>query len=140
VTYFKPLPTPTVESEPYWDGLREHVLRIRLCLSCGDYDLPHYPACRSCMSEDREWVAASGDATVWSYSVVHRGPGAFRDEVPYVVVLAKLAEEPRANILLSNLVDCDPDHVTIGKPIRAVFEHLDEEGLTLLRFAPAEPG
>jgi uncharacterized OB-fold protein len=136
--YLKPLPNTTTASAPYWQGLREHRLRIRRCRSCGDFGWPAYQACRGCLSEDLDWVDASGDATVWSYSIVHRGPGAFNLEVPYVVVLAKLAEEPRANIVMGNLVNCDPDTVTIGMPIKATYEDIEGHDLTMLRFEPRE--
>ena len=78
----------------------------------------------------------SGDATVWSYSVVYRGPGAFALETPYVVVLAKLAEEPRPCIVTSNLVNADLASIKIGMPIKVVYEDIPEEDVTMYRFAP----
>ena len=122
MTYLKPLPDTTVLNQPFWDGLRLREFRVPKCSDCGDYNWIPYPACRSCYSENQEWVPVSGDATVWSFSVVHRCPGAFNDEVPYVVVLAKLAEEPRSLIVTGNLVDVDPADVRIGMPIKVVYQ------------------
>ena len=82
-------------------------------------------------------ITVSGDGVVWSFSVVHRGPGAFNDEVPYVVVLAKLAEEPRSLIVTGNLIGIDPARVKIGMPIKVVYEDVPEEDITVYRFAPA---
>jgi len=82
-------------------------------------------------------VTVSGDATVWSYSVVYRGPGAFDRETPYVVVLAKLAEQPRPCIVTSNLINVDPASIKIGMPIKVVYEDIPEEDITMFRFAPA---
>lgn len=135
--YLKPLPNPTQANAAFWDGMREHKLMIRKCNSCGYFSWPTYPACRNCLSEDQDWVEASGDATVWSYSVVHVGPGAFAEELPYVVVLAKLAEEPRPSIVMGNLVDCDVEDITIGMPLKVVYEDIDDEDITMYRFAPA---
>jgi uncharacterized protein len=137
MTYLKPLPDTTVLNQPFWDGLRLREFRVPKCADCGDYNWIPYPACRSCYSENQEWVVVSGDATVWSFSVVHRGPGAFNDEVPYIVVLAKLAEEPRSLIVTGNLVDVDPADVRIGMPIKVVYQDVPEEDIVLYRFAPA---
>ena len=135
--YLKPLPNPSVLNAPFWDGLRAHEFRVPKCRNCGDYNWVPYPACRTCLSEDQEWTVVSGDATVWSYSVCHRGPGVFNDEVPYTVVLAKLVEEPRSLIVTSNLVDVDPASITIGMPIKVVYEDIPDEDITMFRFAPA---
>jgi uncharacterized OB-fold protein len=137
MTYLKPLPETTRLNQPFWDGLRLKEFRVPKCADCGDYNWIPYPACRSCYSENQEWVAVSGQATVWSFSVVHRGPGAFNDEVPYVVVLAKLVEEPRSLIVTGNLIDVDPADVRIGMPIKVVYEEVPEEDIVLYRFAPA---
>jgi uncharacterized protein len=135
--YLKPLPNPSALNAPFWDGLRAHEFRVPKCRNCGDYNWVPYPACRTCLSEDQEWTVVSGDATVWSYSVCHRGPGVFNDDVPYTVVLAKLAEEPRSLIVTSNLVDADPADVHIGMPIKVVYEDIPDEDITMFRFAPA---
>jgi uncharacterized OB-fold protein len=136
--YLKPLPAISAASTPFWDGLREHVLRLRKCNECGHVSWPIYPACRNCQSEQLEWIKGSGLASVWSYSVVHRAPAAFADDAPYVVVLAKLADEPGGSIVMGNLIDCDPDDVTIGMPLKVVYEDLVDEDLTLYKFAPAD--
>lgn len=137
VTYLKPLPEISEQNRPFWDGLRDHEFRVPRCTSCGDFNWIPYPACRSCLSESQEWTPVSGDAVVWSFSVVHRGPGAFNDDVPYIVVLAKLAEEPRSLIVTGNLVGVDPAQVTIGMPIKVIYEEIPEEDVTVYRFAPA---
>jgi uncharacterized protein len=135
--YLKPLPNTTVQNAPFWDGLRQHEFRLPQCQNCGDFHWVPYPACKSCQSEDLAWVRASGDATVWSYSVVHRGPGAFGAEVPYIVVLAKLTEEPRPCLVLANLTGCDPDAVSVGMPLKVVYEDIPEEDITMYQFTLA---
>jgi uncharacterized OB-fold protein len=137
MAYLKPLPKITALNVPFWDGLRAREFRVPKCRSCGDYNWVPYPACRTCLSEDQEWTVVSGAATVWSYSVCHRGQGIFNEEVPYVVVLAKLVEEPRSMIVTANLVDVDPSEVHIGMPIEVVYEDIPDEDITLFRFAPA---
>jgi uncharacterized OB-fold protein len=136
--YTKPLPTPTPANAEFWDGLRRHEFLVPRCDNCGDFNWVPYPACRSCQSEAQTWVPVSGDATVWTHTVVHRGPGAFGEEVPYVIVLGKLVEQPRSLLVLANLVDgVDPASVEIGMPIRLVYEDIPEEDFTMYKFAPA---
>jgi uncharacterized OB-fold protein len=139
MTYLKPLPKITELNAPFWEGLRAHEFRVPKCRQCGDYNWVPYPACRTCLSEEQEWTVVSGAATVWSYSVCHRGPGLFNHEVPYVVVLAKLVEGPRSMIVTSNLVDVDPAIVTIGMPIEVAYLDVPDEQITMFRFAPATP-
>ncbi len=54
-------------------------LLIKKCTACGE---PHfYPRniCPFCFSDKTEWVEASGNATIYTYSVMRRAPGAVRD-------------------------------------------------------------
>lgn len=135
--YLKPLPLPTELNAPFWDGLRQHEFRVPRCRNCGDFNWIPYPACRTCLSEDQEWVTASGNAEVFSYSVVRQSFPPFSADVPYVVVLAKLTEEPRPCIVTANLIGIDPEAIKIGQPIQVVYEDLPEEDLTVFRFSPA---
>jgi uncharacterized OB-fold protein len=138
--YLKPLPRVEPANVEFFEGLRRHQFLAPRCQQCGDYNWPPYPACRTCLSERQEWVPVSGDATVFSYTVVHRGPGAFNDEVPYTVVLAKLAEQPRSMIVLGNLIECRPEDVSVGMAIRTAYEDIPSADFTMWRFAPAADG
>jgi uncharacterized OB-fold protein len=137
MTYLKPLPQIEPRNKEFWDGLAAGEFRVPKCDDCGHYNWVPYPACRSCLSENQTWTPVSRDATVWSYSVVHRGPGAFNADVPYAVVLAKLAEEPRGCIVLGNTVGIDPADLYVGMPLRIVFEEIPGEDVTVYRFAAA---
>jgi uncharacterized OB-fold protein len=138
MVYLKPLPNPTVLNAPFWEGLKEREFRVPQCQSCGAFNWVPYPACKTCFSDDLKWVAVSGDGTVWSYSIVDRGAGAFALEAPYVVALVKLAEEPRSCLVTANIVDCDPHSVEIGMPVKVVYEDIPDEDITMYHFAPAE--
>ena len=53
----------------------------------------------------------------------------FRDWIPYVVALVDLEEGPR---VMTNIVGCDPEDVTIGMRVVARFEQVsDEAGIAL---------
>lgn len=75
----------------------------------------------------------SGHGTVHTYTVIHRpmAPAAF--EAPYVVAVVELDEGP---LMLTNLVDVEPDAITIGMPVTVRFERVDDE-ITVYPFAPA---
>lgn len=138
MTYLKPLPQIEPGNKEFWDGLAEHEFRVARCDDCGHYNWVRLPACRSCLSERQTWTPVSGRATVWSYSIVHRGPGAFRDEVPYGVVLAKLEEEPRSCLVLGNTVGIPLDELHVGLPLKITYLDAPGENVTLFRFTKAD--
>lgn len=112
-------PPPSVRSQPYWDGVDAGELRYQECTACGHRWMAARDACPRCGSA-AEWRAAAGTASVYSYSAVHRAPTPeLRDRVPYVIALVDLDEGPR---LMSWIVDCDPDDVTVGARAEVAFE------------------
>jgi uncharacterized OB-fold protein len=134
--YRKPLPEITEANRPFWEGLQAHRFLVPRCAACGDWNWPPYPACRSCLSEDQRWTEVSGEAEVYSFTLVHRGHGPFNEEVPYAVVMAKLAEAPRPCIVLGNTRGIANEDLAIGHPLRILFEDIEGEDVTLWRFGP----
>jgi uncharacterized OB-fold protein len=134
--YLKPLPQISELNRPFWDGLRSHEFRVPRCRDCGDYNWLPYPACRSCLSERQAWTVVSGDATVFSFTVVHRGPGAFNADVPYVLALGQLAEAPRRCNVLATLVGTDPEEVHIGMPVKIGYVEIPSEDITMYQWVP----
>lgn len=113
----RPLPRPTELSQPFWDGCREGVLRVQQCDRCDELVFVPRPMCPSCQHTSLRWVDCAGTGAVYSFTTVHRAPDpAF--EVPYVVAIVELDEGWH---LLSNVIDCEPEAVTIGAPVEAVF-------------------
>lgn len=127
------LPAPDDETRPYWDAAREGRLLIKRCRDCGAAH--HYPRpfCPCCWSQAVEWEDASGAAVLYTWSVVHQNDlPPFPDRVPYVAAVVDLAEGPR---LMTNVVDCDPDTLTVGMQLRVAYRELDEE-TTIPVFVP----
>jgi uncharacterized OB-fold protein len=62
----------------------------------------------------------------------------FRNRLPYVVAYVELEEGPQ---LLTNLVGCDPETITIGMSVRVDFVPTPDEAtgdpLGVPRFVPA---
>jgi uncharacterized OB-fold protein len=129
----KPIPLPDETSRPYWEGAREHVLRIMRCKSCGFF--VHYPelVCPRCQSQQVVPVPVSGRGVVHAYTVTHhQGAPGFQDEVPFVVALVELEEQPGLR-LITNIRGCSAGDVRIGMPVEVVFEEA-APGVTLPQF------
>lgn len=90
------VPEADVFTRTYWDAAAEGRLLIRRCGACGRAH--HYPRefCPHCWSEDVTWEDASGLATLYTWSVVHRNDlPPFGHRTPYVAAVVDLAEGPR---------------------------------------------
>lgn len=136
MTWVKPLPIVTPESQPFFDGLREHRFRVPRCRSCGSHNWTPYPACRTCLSTDQEWVDVSGRGSLYTFSVVHVGPRAFTQDGPYIWAFAKLEEQPGPLIVMGNLIGLDHDAVEIDMPIKIGYHDVPDHDLTLYHFEP----
>jgi len=128
----RPVPDISVETKPFWDATLEERLLIGGCNTCDGYYWYPRQFCPLCGSLDTRWHEASGEGTVYSYTVVRRDVGDYAKSTPFVLAYVELAEGPR---LISNLVDCDPEQVRIGDPVRAVFAKTEGEA-ALVWFAP----
>ena len=134
MSYGKPVPAITPEMRPFFEGARRRELRVQRCAACGAQRFPARAICSDCLSTDSEWVSVSGRGEIFSFNVMHQvyHPG-FAGEVPYAVVVVKLAEGPK---MVSNLVGVPPKDIRVGMPVRVVFEDITDE-VTLPKFAPA---
>lgn len=130
----KPLPVPSPESRPYWDGARAHRLLLQKCADCHRHWHPPSILCPGCGSRDHDWVESSGKGRVFSFVTYHRlyNKG-WQDELPYVVAIIELAEGAR---LLSNVIDIAPDDVACDMAVEVMFDDVTDD-VTLPRFRPA---
>ena len=132
----KPLPHPTTESQPYWDGAAQGRLRLQRCTGFGA--VRHYPqlVCARCYSLGVEWIDASGRGAVHSWTVAHHAfHPAFKADLPYTLVTVDLAEGPRA---LGRLDAGSQDRLRIGLPVQISLPR-NAEGVALPVFTAAEP-
>jgi uncharacterized OB-fold protein len=132
--YTKLVPSPTADTQPYWDGLNEGRLRLQCCADCGK--VRHYPrpVCDACFSMNVAWIDASGNGRVHSWTVTHHAfhPG-YKPDLPYTLVTVDLDEGVRMQAQLRGL---DARELRLGLPVRLAFEQVTE-GLTLPVFVPA---
>ncbi|MER7351009.1 Zn-ribbon domain-containing OB-fold protein [Streptomyces aurantiacus] len=125
------LPEADAFTRPYWDAAAEGRLLIRRCHAPACGRAHHYPreCCPRCWSEDVTWERASGRATLYTWSVVHRNDlPPFGARVPYVAAVVDLAEGPR---MMTELVDCEePAALRPGLPLEVAFRER-AEGVTV---------
>ncbi|MFJ8585814.1 Zn-ribbon domain-containing OB-fold protein [Streptomyces sp. NPDC093595] len=122
-------------TRPYWEAAAEGLLLIRRCGACGRAH--HYPRefCPRCWSEDVTWERASGRATLYTWSVVHRNALApFSGRTPYTAAVVDLAEGPR---MMTEIVDATGDALWIGMDLVVAFRAEGEGGLAVPVFRPA---
>ena len=131
----KIFPRPRPETSVYWDACLDHQLMIQKCTQCNHYQFYPRIICTECMSQNVEWVKASGRGEVISFTIVRRPVSkAYADEVPYVVALIKLEEGPS---MMSNIIECDVDSVKIDMPVHVVFEDWSNE-ISIPKFQPVK--
>ncbi|MCU1476769.1 MAG: hypothetical protein JWQ64_1462 [Subtercola sp.] len=117
------LPTIEGDSKPFWDAMREnHTFSVVECHACGH--IHHYPRpfCPVCWSDDVSWIAASGRATLYTYSTVYLNDlEPFASELPYVAAVVELEEGPR---VMTTLVNVATDQLAIGMALTLVAKEL----------------
>ena len=132
--YARLLPQPTPDTQPYWDGLKAHRLRLQRCADCGK--VRHYPrpVCDACYSMRVSWIDATGRGRVHSWTTTHHAfhPG-FKPDLPYTLLTVDLDEGVRMNAQLRGL---DPTALRVGMRVQVDFEPA-AEGVTLPVFVPA---
>ncbi len=133
-----PAPHASWETRGYWEGAGRGELVLQRCRSCGTVQHRPRGVCATCLAGEPEHFVASGRGTVYTYTVTNQNmaPG-FAEACPYVMAYVDLEEGPR---LLTNIVDCDPDSVSIGMAVLASFvttERDDGEAFAVPVFVPA---
>ncbi|KJE21736.1 putative nucleic-acid-binding protein containing a Zn-ribbon [Frankia torreyi] len=114
----------------FWRECGHGVFWLQHCDGCAKWQ--YYPRhlCSHCWSRKLTWRRPSGLAVVETFSVVHRGSGAFADLTPYTVALVRLAEGPT---MMTNIVDVDPDKVEIGLEVQLDFARRGDRVLPVFR-------
>ena len=130
----RPAPRVNQENAPYWKAAHDGKLMLAECTACGKIHHPPQFVGPFCWSTKVKPTFAGGRGTVNSFSVIHQtaAPG-FRERVPYVLAYVDLEEGVS---LVSNVVNCDVNKVSIGMAVKAVFEPLSGDTGAVL-FEPA---
>ncbi len=119
---------------PFWEGLKRGEFLLLRCERCQGWRWP-VAGCRDHPNEpylqNLKWTLASGRGRVLTYTIQRMAHDpAF--VVPYVYAIVELVEGP---VIVSNVVNCSPEAVYIGMPVRVVFRSMTEQ-YTLPVFEP----
>ncbi len=137
--YQKAIPRVNELTKGFWEGCKQHELRIHKCKNCGSHRFPPRLMCPDCNSTNVEWSKVSGRGKIYSFIIPHApGPGeppARGFDYPYAVLLVEL---PDAGVRIpSNIVDCEINDIRVGMPVEVVFEDITPE-ITLPKFRPSK--
>lgn len=134
----KPLPQPTPETAPYWDGCKQHELRIQFCTACQQYFFYPRLYCPKCLSDAIEWRSVSGKGRLLTYVISARPAPGFENETPYAIAIVQLDEGPH---LMTNIVNTEvtPQRLPAGLPVEVVFDDINE-AISIPKFQPVATG
>ena len=129
----RPLPTPTPETQHFWDGCQAGELRLQRCDDCRDVYFPPRPFCPKCSSRSISVFPASGRATLHSYVINYRPHPAWSE--PYAIAAVRLEE---GVVMMSNIIDCPqtPEALLLDMPLQVMFV-AQSDAITLPLFKPA---
>lgn len=126
-----PAPRVTDVNRPMYDAAGRGEFVIQRCARCEQFVYYPRPACPYCLSDQIEWVPASGRGNVWSFAIVeHPAHPAFDDKVPIVLAAVQLDEGP---IMVAS-VRCAPSEIRIGGAVHVIYD-LRVDDLVVPRFA-----
>jgi uncharacterized OB-fold protein len=136
-------PPTTDVSDAFWDATRGQRYLVQWCSACNAPIFYPREVCPTCLSADTlEWRASNGTGTIHAASVQRRPANpTMADRVPYVVALVDVDAGAEGVVVrvMSNVVNCDPETVRVGDPVRMVWEPLSD-GRNLPLFEPTGAG
>jgi len=117
----------TVENQPFWSALHDGRLDIPFCSTCATFVWYPRAVCPSCHSGDGiAWRTLPGTGRVYSYTIVAKGSGRWKESGPYVVAYVQLdsgldgVDGPR---VLTNIVGNDVQQkVNVDAAVRVVVD------------------
>lgn len=89
------VPRVSQQTEAFWTRLAGGVFGVAHCEQCGRLSFPPKANCPGCGASGMGWQPVSGDAIVYSATVVHAAPALFDAQAPYALVVLDLAEGVR---------------------------------------------
>lgn len=105
----------TPESRPFWEGLARGELVTTWCEACDGHVWPPRDRCPVCLTDRVSVRTLSGEGTLYSFSVVHRGDPAFKDAGPYVLAYVSLDGGPT---IMANVEGVPFDRLEVGMRLR----------------------
>ncbi|MBV1906334.1 MAG: Zn-ribbon domain-containing OB-fold protein [Pseudomonadales bacterium] len=123
-----PVPRINEETKPFWDATADRKFMLKLCGDCDQHHFYPRSKCPHCHSLNTTWVQASGKGKIYTHSTLRRA------KVPFTLAYVTLDEGVS---VLTNIVDCDPDTLSIDQRVEVVFRD-NGEGSAMPYFKPAQ--
>ncbi len=128
-----PRPNPNFDDKDFWNFCKQKELRFQTCAVCEMARHPPTPLCPHCHSFNTIWKKSSGQARVYTYTVIHHASHeAVTANLPYVVAVVIFDDIPNVR-LVTNITEIDPKDVQIGMPLEVWWDAI-EDGMHLPRF------
>ncbi|MCB1156319.1 MAG: OB-fold domain-containing protein [Leptospiraceae bacterium] len=106
------------------------VFKGKKCDSCGFLMSNPSFCCMNCGKETLSDIEYSGEASIYTYTVVHVAAGHLVDKTPYVLAVVELKEGLKVLTIVEGL---DLKHIEIGRKVQ--FSHIDEKSGPIFRAA-----
>jgi uncharacterized OB-fold protein len=130
----KPMPSPTPTTQPFWDALRKHTIRIQYSPSAGRYVFYPRVLAPGTLADDLQWREISGAGSLYTFTVSYRAVAPhFADDVPQILAVVQWDEGPRFS---TEIVNAAPDGLRVGMRVQPVFTDYPDTGVTMLRYEP----
>jgi uncharacterized protein len=131
----KPMPIPTPTTQPFWDTLADHRIRIQYSPSAGRYVFYPRVLAPGTLADDLEWRDISGAGSLYTFTVCYRPVSPhFIDDVPQLLGVVQWDEGPRFS---TELVNVAADDLHVGMRVKPVFTDYPDANVTMLRYEPA---
>lgn len=121
------------ETKAFWTAIAAGRMDMPWCGQCDGHVWPPRSHCPRCLSVVTGAKTLTGEGEVYSFSVVHRGEGAFAKTDPYVLAYVSLDQGPT---VMANIVDIDAADLTVGMRVRLRSQEA-EPGTVGMQFIPA---
>ena len=111
---------PTEETQPFFDGAKEGVLRLQACENCDAWMYPLKTRCQRCGSPDLTWRNTGGRGAIYAHAKLHRQyHPRHAGRLPVVIAWIDLDEGVR---MPSNIIGSDSAKLKAGMRVRVTFE------------------
>ena len=136
MTEFVPRIVPPLDdlNREFWTSGASGLLRITRCQSCRRWVFPLSSECPDC-GGPTAYETTSGRGTVFTHTT-NEHPYNPAVPVPYNISIVELADQEGLRFT-TNVVNCPPEDVSIGMPVRVEFEQHNEVFVPV--FSPDRP-
>ena len=128
----RPVPELSEESAKFWQQAASGRLLLGKCTVCDNLFFYPRAACPYCLGTTTH-EEASGEGTVFTYSISQQIDNWPEEDLPLIPAIVELKEGVR---IFTNIVDADPDEVSIGTAVEVTFIPTERDNIAIPVFTP----